>query len=324
MTTPADEGAMRAAKDCLAGSIGGILQVLTGQPFDTVKVRLQTMPTPVAGQPPLYTGTLDCIRATYRHEGFVGFYKGTTTPLVGVGLCVSIQFAALEYMKRHFHAQNAHQSGVAKAAAGEAPLTGTQLYIAGAAAGVANSVVSGPVEHVRTRLQVQTGGPAPAVATAASSARIYYSGPLDCVAQIYRQHGLRGLYKGQVATVLRELHGYGAYFLAYEYLVQRAMTQRQVARTEIPAAEVCLYGALAGYAMWGSVYPIDAIKSKLQTDQLSPSKRRYHSTWDCARQTFKAEGVAGFYRGIVPCLLRAAPANAATFIGFELAMRFLR
>ena len=37
-TTNENEGFIRAAKDITAGSVGGIAQVLTGQPFDIVKV----------------------------------------------------------------------------------------------------------------------------------------------------------------------------------------------------------------------------------------------------------------------------------------------
>lgn len=40
MTTKDDEGFIRAAKDITAGCAGGIAQVLTGQPFDIVKVSL--------------------------------------------------------------------------------------------------------------------------------------------------------------------------------------------------------------------------------------------------------------------------------------------
>ncbi|KAJ1967332.1 Mitochondrial carrier protein ymc2 [Dispira parvispora] len=181
-------------------------------------------------------------------------------------------------------------------------------------AGLANSVVSGPVEHIRTRLQVQT---------ASASSTLTYRGPWDCICKIYQSHGIAGLYKGQVATAWRETFGYGAYFLTYEWLVQRAIAKGGISRDQLPATQVCVYGALAGFAMWGSVYPIDVIKSKLQTDQLGRQSRRYQSILDCARQTLRHEGVAGFYKGITPCLLRAAPANAATFIGFELAMRVL-
>ncbi|KAJ1658055.1 Mitochondrial carrier protein ymc2 [Dispira simplex] len=300
----------RAIKDCVAGSAGGILQVFSGQPFDTVKVRLQTQPTPLPGETPRYAGTLDCVKRTYRSEGFGGFYRGTTTPLVGVGLCVSIQFMVLEHAKRRFSQYNQQHSPT-----NNSTLSSSQFFLAGAMAGLANSVVSGPVEHIRTRLQVQT---------ASAGAALTYRGPWDCILKIYQSHGIAGLYKGQVATAWREAFGYGAYFLTYEWLVQRVITQKGISRDQLPATQVCLYGALAGFSMWGSVYPIDVIKSKLQTDQLGRQSRRYQSILDCARQTLHHEGVAGFYKGITPCLLRAAPANAATFIGFELAMRVLQ
>jgi len=46
----------------------GICLVFAGQPFDLIKVRLQTMPI-VAGQAPLYTGAVDCAMQTIRKEG---------------------------------------------------------------------------------------------------------------------------------------------------------------------------------------------------------------------------------------------------------------
>ncbi|KAI8384546.1 mitochondrial carrier domain-containing protein [Radiomyces spectabilis] len=240
---------------------------------------------------------MDCVRKTRQKEGLAGFYKGTTTPLVGIGACVSIQFVVLESMKRHF-------------SKGGQDLTNTQFYLAGAASGLANSVVSGPVEHIRTRLQVQTG--------------TGYKGPIDCIKQIYRSHGLAGIYKGQGITMAREFQGYGAYFFAYEWLVKKSMERAGITkRSELPTWQVCTFGAAAGYAMWFTVYPLDAIKSKLQTDGFDKATRKYSSALDCARKTLAVEGMGGFFRGIGPCLLRAAPVNAATFVGFEMAMRVL-
>ncbi|KAG0085605.1 Mitochondrial carrier protein ymc2 [Podila epicladia] len=342
---------MRAVKDCASGTIGGFLQVFVGQPFDTVKVRLQTMPAPLPGQAPKYTGTLDCVKQTLAKEGIKGFYKGTTTPLVGVGACVSIQFVTLQAMKRHYNDKNGP--------AANGFLTNSQLYIAGAASGITNSIISGPVEHIRTRLQVQTGAPAAiesgvakvasiaagnaaeaavatsnvqnAVKVAAESASsnaaknaLFFTGPVDALQKIYAQHGLRGIFKGQAVTMVREFQGYGAYFAAYEYLVQRAMRLENKERSELSTVKVVAYGACAGYAMWTTVYPIDVIKSKLQTDGFTSSTRQYSSAIDCARQTLAKEGVAGFFKGFAPCILRAAPANAVTFLGFEMAMRMLR
>jgi solute carrier family 25 carnitine/acylcarnitine transporter 20/29 len=136
---------------------------------------------------------LDCVKKTLRNEGPTGFYKGTLTPLLGAGVCVAIQFGALENMKRLL---------------GGGDLSATKLYFAGAASGIANSVVSGPMEHVRTRLQVQTG-------------EKVFKGPLDFAKKVVQQHGIAGLYKGQAITMVREFHGYGIYFMVYEHMIQR-------------------------------------------------------------------------------------------------------
>lgn len=100
-------------------------------------------------------------------------YQGTLTPLLGVGLCVSIQFGVVERVKREFASRNARAAGVPQGAESllgigpkAFPLTSPQLYAAGVSAGVANSFVAGPVEHIRIRLQTQ--------------ATQIYSGPLDC------------------------------------------------------------------------------------------------------------------------------------------------
>lgn len=76
------------------------------------------------------------------------------TPLLGIGLCVSIQFGALEYAKRAFASQN-----LARGLGGEkgATLTGDQLFASGVFAGLANGVVSGPVEHIRIRTSLDSG-----------------------------------------------------------------------------------------------------------------------------------------------------------------------
>ena len=171
----------------------------------------------------------------------------------------------------------------------------------------------GPIEHIRTRLQVQT---------ASAGGKPQYAGPIDCIKKIYSAHGISGIYKGQVPTLIREFNAYGIYFLVYESLVNNALTTTNRTRDQMGSLEVCQYGAAAGMAIWLTTYPIDIIKSKIQTDGFG-SAQKYHGTLDCVRKTMAAEGVRGFFRGITPCLLRAAPANAATFVGFEMAMRAL-
>jgi hypothetical protein len=73
-----------------------------------------------------------------------------------------------------------------------------------------------------------------------------------------------------------------------------------------------------------SDFPLkDSIKSRMQTDSLDPKLRQYSGSWDCLIKTLRHEGVSGLYRGFWPCLLRAAPVNAATFVAYEYAMHLL-
>ncbi|KDN51375.1 putative YMC1-protein of the mitochondrial carrier family [Tilletiaria anomala UBC 951] len=288
----------QTSKDILSGIVAANAQVLVGQPFDIVKVRLQTAPDGT------YKGMVDCATRIISKEGPLAFYKGTLTPLLGVGACVSIQFGVMEELKRKFTAYNLRDKTNSSAT-----LTRPQLYTAGAIAGIANSVVAGPVEHIRIRLQAQQTK--------------VYNGPLDCIKKIVSQAGLSGIYRGQVPTLLREGQGMGVYFLTYEALVQQSLKRSGLTRKELPTTHAMLFGASAGVALWLSAYPLDIVKTRMQTDALNPAERQYKGPLDCARQIYRSAGVGGFFRGLTPTLVRAPFANAATFVAFEWAARNL-
>lgn len=281
-------------KDLFGGTMGGIAQVLVGQPFDTVKVRLQSAPEGT------YNGSVDVIKKLIKNEGFAGFYKGTLTPLVGVGACVSVQFSVNEFMKRHFDKQT---QGT--------PLSIGQFFQCGAVAGFANGFLASPIEHIRIRLQTQTGETK------------LFNGPIDCAKKLYNSNGFaHGIYRGLAPTLVRESVGLGIYFATYEALIGRELKQRKdYIRSDIPAWKLCTFGGLSGYTLWIAIYPIDVIKSKLQTDSLT--KPNYKGSMAVAKDVFAKSGIKGFYKGFIPTILRAAPANGATFAVFELTMRLL-
>ncbi|KAK6582720.1 hypothetical protein PZA11_005128 [Diplocarpon coronariae] len=294
-----EEGATaRTLKDLAAGAAGGMAQVLLGQPFDIVKVRLQTTTQ--------YPDALAAARTIYAREGALAFYKGTLTPLVGIGACVSVQFGAFHEARRRLEAYNTSKNPSAPG------LSYPQYYAAGAFAGLANSVISGPIEHVRIRLQTQPHG----------AARLY-SGPLDCVRKLSAHQGVwRGLYRGEAVTILREAQAYGVWFLAFEFLMNSDASRNRIGRKEIPTYKIAFYGGLAGEALWLASYPLDVVKSKMQSDGFGETQK-FKGMTDCFRQTFRAEGLRGFWKGIGPTLLRAMPVSAGTFAVVELTMRAL-
>ena len=291
----ANVGLNETFKDLFSGAVGGIAQVLIGQPFDIIKVRLQTTSD--------YKGAADCATQILKKEGPSAFYKGTLTPLIGIGACVSVQFGAYNYARRAFESQNA--------ASGKSMSYG-QYYLAGAFAGLSNTFLSSPIEHIRIRLQTQPHG-----------AGRLYAGPLDCISKLSKSPSVaKGLYRGTSVTLMREAQAYGCWFLAFEYLMNSDAARNNIARGEIPTWKIAGYSALAGEALWLSSYPLDVIKSKMQTDGFG-EKQRYKSMRDAFAQTFRHEGLGGFWRGVGPTLLRAAPVSAGTFATVELTMKAL-
>ena len=124
----------------------------------------------------------------------------------------------------------------------------------------------------------------------------------------------KGLYRGAAVTAAREAQAYGMWFFVFEALMRREVQKRPIGsrREDISAGKVALYGGIAGEALWLASYPFDVVKSKLQSDGFG-AQMRYRSAVDCALQTWRAEGLAGFWRGIGPTLLRAMPVSAGTF-----------
>lgn len=217
--------------------------------------------------------------------------------MIGVGFCVSAQFAAQTQVRRLLSDYNKKNNG-------DGSLSLIQVALAGSAAGLANSPLSTPIEHIRIRLQTQYGKS---------------SNPFSLISEIIKNHGFRAVFKGWNSTLIREIPGYGFYFLSYEYAL-RKITPKGKSVNDLNSLSVLACGAFGGFGMWITCYPFDVVKSRIQADRFG-KVANYKGTWDCYRFIFKNQGIRGFYVGLVPCLLRAFPVNGATFLAYEWSMR---
>lgn len=286
-----DESFTRKLKDIAAGFVGGATQVLIGQPFDLVKIRLQTASGPSVS-------AVSVAKQVLQHEGPMAFYKGTLAPLFGVGACVSLQFYGFLECKRQI-LKNSKQSELS---------LWPQTYIAGAAAGFVNLPVTAPVEQLRIL----------------SQASKKHTSLAQTVRTIWQSQGPRGLYRGFGITLLRECHGYGVWFLAYESLLQGVISQRKYkSRDEVVTWELLACGALAGNALWLASYPLDVIKSNVQSDKFGAESKFGGLAVRAARAIWASGGAMGFWKGLAPCLVRAVPCSAGTFAAVETALRVM-
>ena len=74
-------------------------------------------------------------------------------------------------------------------------------------------------------------------------------------------------------------------------------------------------GATAGIAYCTFTYPIDTVKSRIQTDNFVNPK--YLGIVDGFRKTVSAQGFGSLYKGYGITFVRGIPVNAASFLIYE-------
>ena len=72
-------------------------------------------------------------------------------------------------------------------------------------------------------------------------------------------------------------------------------------------------GSCAGLTGWAIAIPFDVVKNRHQAAFSG-------SVFSTVTQLWRQDRLYGFYRGAIPILVRAVPANAAAFLGYEMAI----
>ena len=125
-----------------AGSLFGVTSVAIGQPFDTIKTKMQT-------QSGYQNKTmLQTIKATLRSQGPVGFYRGSPFPFFGSTFYRSAQFGAYESIYSYLEGRYGQRNVLFKKYRLHALLGG----LGGA---TARAVIETPLEYAKIRLQTQ-------------------------------------------------------------------------------------------------------------------------------------------------------------------------
>jgi solute carrier family 25 (mitochondrial carnitine/acylcarnitine transporter), member 20/29 len=181
-----------------------------------------------------------------------------------------------------------------------------ELGIAGSLSAIPTTAIMAPGERIKCLLQVESraGGRK-------------FSGPADVVRSLAREQGVASLFRGSLATLLRDGSGSFGYFALYE-AVKRFGSAHGYDQS---IAFTLVGGGLAGMINWVIALPSDTIKSRIQTAELSGRlPKGFIAT---GAEVIAEGGVAALYRGLGPALVRAFPANAACFFGMELSRSFL-
>ncbi|KAH7334849.1 mitochondrial carrier [Rhizoctonia solani] len=272
--------------DLAAGSMGGVAQVVVGQPLDTIKTRAQIAPRG------MFNGPMNILTQTIKNEGFFALYKGMASPLLGIAGVNSLLFASYAISKR--------------IVSPFPELSLPEIAAAGAMAGAANSILASPVEMFKVRMQGQYGAKGDK-----KLSTVFWD--------MWRDYGFRkGVMRGFWATVAREIPAYAGFYTGYEFAKRQF---RSKYGDKVPVWGLLASGSCGGICYWLSCYPLDVVKSRVQLTNAPPKGLDYIAQE--LRAIVREGGVAGLFRGLSPSLLRSIPAAASTFAAYELTKEFL-
>jgi len=247
------------------------------------------------------SGLIGSFRTIYRTEGLLGFYRGN-----GASVARIVPYAALHYMAYEEYRRwiilafpNVEQGPVLD-------------LMAGSIAGGTAVICTYPLDLVRTKLAYQVKGAVNVGFRECKPSEQVYKGIMDCVKTIYRQNGLKGIYRGMAPSLYGIFPYSGLKFYFYEKMKSHVPEEH---RKDIIAKLGC--GSVAGLVGQTITYPLDVVRRQMQVQALSSSSLVGRGTFESLVLIAKQQGWRQLFSGLSINYLKVVPSVAIGFTVYD-------
>ncbi|KAL2185015.1 mitochondrial carrier [Thermothelomyces heterothallicus CBS 203.75] len=303
----------------LAGAVSGGVSRTATAPLDRLKVYLlvntSTRTTvavaaaksgrPLAALRSAGGPIIDAIVSLWKAGGLRTFFAGNGLNVVKIMPESAIRFGSYEASKRFLATYEGHNDPTR--------LSTVSKFVAGGIGGMTAQFCVYPIDTLKFRLQCETvkGGPQGTALLLRTAKNMWADG------------GLRAAYRGLGAGLLG-MFPYSAIDIGTFELLKKSYT-RAVARyygiheedAQIGNVATAVLGASSGALGATIVYPLNVLRTRLQTQGTAMHPPTYTGIVDVAQRTVRNEGVRGLYKGLTPNLLKVAPALSITWVCYE-------
>lgn len=296
-------GLSPALVESISGLTAGSAATLVVHPLDIVKTRMQLHRSTAPTSASLTTISLIC-DLTKTPQPLRALYRGLTPNLLGNASSWASFFFFKTRAERAILGLKDNPGG---------GLNGVDYFAASAIAGVGVQVLTNPIWVLKVRMLSSNRGAVGA-----------YPSMWAGAVQLFRTEGWKGFYRGLGISLLGVSHG-AVQFAVYEpakrvyFARRRTQLQSDGQKADGPLRvtnEATLILSSVSKLVAGAVtYPYQVIRSRLQN--FNADEQYGRGIQGVVRRTWQHEGIRGFYRGIIPGVIRVMPATWVTFLVYE-------
>ncbi|KAI8053982.1 mitochondrial carrier domain-containing protein [Syncephalis plumigaleata] len=181
-------------------------------------------------------------------------------------------------------------------------------FTVGGLSGVITCVLLQPLDLLKTRLQQQQQQP---LQQQQQQQQYFHRGRIWHETQrVIRQHGVIGLWRGTLPTLIRNVPGQACYFAIIEQLREHWQHYKRYGNGPLTPTEHLVIGATARILAGMAVMPLTVAKARFESSNFA-----YRNLWQAFRHMIGREGIRGLFLGFGVTAMRDAP-YAGLFLYF--------
>ncbi|EEF37913.1 adenine nucleotide transporter BT1, chloroplastic/mitochondrial [Ricinus communis] len=276
----------QALRRLISGGVAGAVSRTAVAPLETIRTHL------MVGN--CGHSSMEVFDNIMKSDGWKGLFRGNFVNVIRVAPSKAIELFAYDTVLKHLTPKPGEQPII--------PIPASS--IAGAVAGISSTLITYPLELLKTRLTVQRG---------------VYNNFVDAFLRIVREEGPAELYRGLTPSLIGVVPYAAANYFAYDTL--RKAYKKAFKKEEIGNVMTLLIGSAAGAFSSTASFPLEVARKHMQAGALNG--RQYQNMLHALASILEKEGLGGLYRGLGPSCMKLVPAAGISFMCYEACKRIL-
>ncbi|PIN23984.1 Mitochondrial solute carrier protein [Handroanthus impetiginosus] len=271
----------------ISGGIAGAVSRTAVAPLETIRTHLMVGSSGHS--------TTEVFKDIMKKDGWTGLFRGNFVNVIRVAPSKAIELFVYDTINKNLSPKPGEQPKL--------PIPPS--LFAGACAGESSTLVTYPLELLKTRLTIQRG---------------VYNNLLDAFVKILQEGGPGELYRGLTPSLIGVIPYAAANYCAYDTL--RKAYRKIFKQEKIGNIETLLIGSAAGAISSTATFPLEVARKQMQVGAVS-GRQVYKNVLHALASILEQEGIHGLYRGLGPSCLKLVPAAGISFMCYEACKRIL-